>query len=137
MGPRGNAAYSAYRPVVGYQTSAEGFLVAWEGDAGSPLAADEFEIWGQWLEGSDAALRHAPLRVSAMGPDASASFGAFVPELTPVGSEGSFLVVWDGNDDDPGLDTEEFEVWGSLVRQPLIFSDNFEMGTSPWSVVMP
>jgi hypothetical protein len=137
VGIRGDASSDAYRPVVGYQTSTGSFFVAWECDPGSPLANEEYEIWGQWLAGADTALDGAALRISAMGPDNSASFGAFEPAMTPVGSTGSFLAVWEGNDDDPTLHPEEFEVWGSIVRAAQIFADGFEVGTSAWSGVVP
>ena len=130
VGPTGNRAYDAFRPVVGYQSAAESFFVAWECDMGSPLAENEFEIWGQRLEGSDASLDDGPIRISAMGPDGSASYGAFAPALTPVAQAGAFLVAWEGNDDNPVLASDEFEVWGSLVGSQLIFEDGFESGTT-------
>ena len=98
----------------------------------------EFEIWGQWLDGTDASVSNAPIRISAMGPDGSTSYGAFVPAITPVGTAGSFAAVWEGNDDQPALDPEEFEVWGSIVGSRSIFEDGFESGnTTAWSITVP
>jgi hypothetical protein len=71
--------------------------------------ADEFEIFGQRLTGSNAAeIGPNDFRLSDLGPDGDPSFDAEVPDLAPVASTRQVLIVWQGND----ATTDGVEIWG-------------------------
>lgn len=53
MGPDGNTAYGAFTPAVAFSPELSRFLTAWDGDNDEQLleADDDFDIWGQMVEG--------------------------------------------------------------------------------------
>jgi hypothetical protein len=55
MGPDGDTAYDALDPSVAYNSAANEYLVAWDGDDDSaPLVDDEFELFGRRVVGEPA-----------------------------------------------------------------------------------
>ena len=123
MGPDGSAAHIAQFPQVAYNSRRDQYLVVWQGNAGSfcdgTLADDEVEIWAQRVDARSGRRRGAPIRVSRMGPDGDARYGAFNPQVTynPVADE--YLVAWWGDDNrDFGggaLADDEYEIWAQRI----------------------
>ncbi len=102
--------YDALDPAVAYDPVTDQYFIVWSGDDDVlPLVNDEFEIWGQLLDGATGDLVGSASRLSDMGPVGSALHGAFRPRVVWSSSDQEYLVVWDGDDDPPGDD--EFEIF--------------------------
>ncbi len=56
MGPDGDAGFEAGEPAIAYSRLSNRYLVVWEGDdASGNMVDDEFEIWGQLIDGATGA----------------------------------------------------------------------------------
>ena len=73
------------------------------------------------------------VRLSDMGPDGDADFGATHPAVTANTSNGEYLVVWSGDDNTGGLVKNEREVFGQFyqtdppsydIRLPVVWRDS-------------
>jgi len=116
MGPDGNAGYSAYVPAVAYNSTANQYLVVWLGDDNTaPLVHEEYEIWGQRVDGATGAEIGGDFRLSDMGPDGNAAYDADVPAVAYNSTEDEYLVVWRGDDNTAPLVDEECEIYGQRV----------------------
>jgi hypothetical protein len=106
MGPEGEAATKANLPAVVYNPGADEYLVVWLGDDSSlGLADDEYEIFGQRLDGSTGAEIGAnDFRISDMGPDGNADLVALRPAVTYNSTANEYLVAWYGDDIDQDLE---------------------------------
>jgi hypothetical protein len=117
MGPDGDPGYDAFRPTLAYNPIGNEFLVVWAGDDNAaPLVDDEYEVFGQRLEGSTGTpVGSNDFRLSDMGPDGDAAYSALRPTVaySPLGNE--FLVVWYGDDGTAPLVDGEFEIFGQRV----------------------
>jgi len=133
MGPTGNRSYDAIDPVVAWNSQDNNFLVVWRGEdgsAGTPVG--EFEIYAQLLNGSNPAqqLGVNDRRISDMGPDGSANFDAYSPEVVYNATDNEFLVVWYGDDNVGGRASGEFEIYAQRVSG----STGAEIGANDFSV---
>ena len=116
MGPDGNAGYSAYTPAVAYNSTANQYLVVWLGDDNTaPLVHEEYEIYGQRVDGATGAEIGTDFRLSDMGPDGNAAYDADVPAVVYNSTEDEYLVVWDGDDNTAPLVLGEYEIFGQRV----------------------
>ena len=117
MGPEGDPDYDANYPAVAGNSSGNQYLVTWEGDDDTPPLVDqEFEVHGQWVDGSSGAELGADRRLSDAGPGENAGYQAwFDPAVAynPVNNE--YLVVWTGSDNAPPLTQPEMEIYGQRV----------------------
>jgi hypothetical protein len=95
-GGTGNSASHAYRPSVAYNPVDHEYLVVWWGeDLDAGTADGEYEIYGQRLDGSNAAeLGANDFRISVVGPPGNVAWFATDPDVAhnPVNDE--YLVVW-------------------------------------------
>jgi hypothetical protein len=117
MGPNGDTDYDAYRPAVAYNSTGNEYLVVWYGDDDTDdLVDDELEIFGQRVNAATGAEIGAnDFRLSDMGPNGDANYGAYPPAVAynSVGNE--YLVVWSGNDDTGELVNNKYEIFGQRV----------------------
>ena len=115
MGADGDADYDAQNPDVAFDSENNRFLVVWSGDndTGS-LVDNEFEIWGQLLNG-DGSESGTDFRISDMGPDGDVAYGAQNPSVAFNASTEQFLVVFHGDDNATTTVNNEFEIWGHFV----------------------
>jgi len=120
-----NADYDAYTPAVAYNSTDNQYLVVWSGDdtIGS-LVDEEFEIWGQRLQYTGAEAGDN-FRISDMGPDGNANYGAYNPAVAYNSTNNEFLVVWDGDDNTDSLVNGEFEIYGQRLN-----ASGTEVGTN-------
>jgi hypothetical protein len=126
MGADGAATADAVTPAIAVDRTGGGYLVAWSGDDGAGgLADDETEIFVQRLTAAGAETAQNDRRISSMGPDGAAAFGADTPDAAWNAEAGQYLVTWSGTDDAAGLADSEREVYA----QPLL-SDGAEAGAS-------
>jgi predicted nucleic acid-binding protein len=109
VGTDTDAARGASDPSVAYSSTANEYLVAWQGDG---LATDnEFEIFGQRLGAAGAELG-TDFRISSVGTDADAARDGFSPSVAYNSSANQYLVTWRGD----GLATDnENEIFGQRL----------------------
>jgi hypothetical protein len=116
MGPDGDPAYDARGPAVAYNSAENEYLVVWQGDDDTgALVDEEFEIYGQRVEGNTGAEIGPDFRLSDMGFDGSPNYDAFLPAVAYNSAQNEYLVVWYGDDNTPPLVVEEFEIFGQRV----------------------
>jgi len=116
MGPDGNASFDAFDPAVAYNSQANEYLVSWEGDDNTaPLVDGEFEIFAQRLSASGAEAGTNDVRISDLGPDGNANFGAFNPALAFNVQANEYLVTWSGDDNTAPLVDNENEIYGQRL----------------------
>ncbi len=104
-------------PAVVYNPNADEYLVVWHAlpDTGSDPNPGA-EIFGQRLDGSTAEeVGCNDFRISDMGPDGDANFGAGYPAVAYNASADEYLVVWRGDDDSDGLVDGEREIFGQRL----------------------
>ncbi len=117
MGPDGDATFAAFDPAVAYNASNNEYLVVWTGDDNTgSLVNDEFETFGQRVNGATGAEIGSDIRLSDMGPDGDPDFDAFNPAVAYNASNNEYLVVWNGGDDTGSLVDDELETFGQRVN---------------------
>jgi len=117
MGPALSTAYGAFNPDVAHNSADNEYLVVWHGDDNiAPLVDDEYEIFGQRLSATGAAIGLNDFRISSMGPDGSTSFGAFRPALAYNSTSNEFFAAWPGEDNTPPAVNQEFEIFSQRLE---------------------
>ena len=91
--------------------------MVWEGDDNTgTLVDDDFEVFGQRLNAATGAEVGAnDFRLSEMGPNGDAAFGAFNPAIAYNSLTNEYLVAWEADDNTPPLVDEEFEIFGQRI----------------------
>ncbi len=124
-GPDGNNAFDASSPDVAYNSREQEYFVVWGADDSNlGLVENEFEIVGQRINALNGALLGPPIRLSEMGPDGNGDYDARDPAVTYNNQLNEYLVVWEGDDDAPGLAESEFEIYVQRVA-----ADGREIGS--------
>ena len=103
----------AIDPDVAYNSTNNEYLVVWEGDDNFGLLEDdEFEVWGQRIDGATGAeIGDDDFRISHSGPDGDPNFEAGDPAVAYNSTNNEYLVAWRGDDVTFG----EFEVYGQRI----------------------
>ena len=124
MGPDGDPGFYAFEPAVVYNEVNHEYLVVWIGDDNTAGMVDnELEVFGQRLDAlTGEALGNNDFRISAMGSDGDATFGAAHPDVVFNPDGGEYLVVWRGDHNRDGLVEGEHEIFGQRIF------GNFEAG---------
>ena len=113
MGPDGGTNYGASDTRVAYNPVENQYLVTWEGDDDTaPLVNNEFEIFGQQLDGTGAELGVNDFRISDMGPGGSTLYSGTDARVAYNSADKQYLVTWEGDDDTAPLVDDEFEIFG-------------------------
>jgi hypothetical protein len=118
QGADGDPNSEARTPSVAYSPTANEYLVVWQGEVGT---TGEFEISGRRLSAAGEKLGGSDdLRLSDMGPDGDADYGAGKPSAVFNPVAGEYLVVWEGDDNTeftPGvpLVDNELEIFGQRL----------------------
>lgn len=111
MGTDGLTDGTVRSPSVAFNAQAGEYLVTWYGDDGAPpLVDNEFEVFAQRLSSTGAQIE-GDTRVSDMGPDGNATFGASGPALVGSTTSADYLATWIGDDATGLLGNDEFEVY--------------------------
>lgn len=117
LGPDGDPDYNASSPDVAYDPASDTYLVTWSGDDhNAPLAANESEIFGQFLNGTAQEIGDNDVRLSDAGADGVGSRADAIDPAVATGAGSTFLTVWDANDDTVSPMTyEENEIFGQFI----------------------
>jgi hypothetical protein len=111
--PDGWTDFGAFTPAVAYNDLANQYLVVWAGDDNTaPLVDDEYEIFGQRVEGATGLELGGDTRLTHMGPDSATGYNVSSPAVTYNSLANEYLVVWSGIDATPG----EYEIYGQRVN---------------------
>ena len=104
-------------PRVAYCSSNDSYLVVWSGAVQLvPGGAWDSEIWAQFVDGATGALIGSSLRLSTMGAtDGEDFYRAENPDVIYNPEWDEFLVVWQGSDDDSGLVTFDYDIFGQRL----------------------
>lgn len=116
MGGTGDASYSAGRPAVVYNPTADEYFVVWEGRDFGQAAANDHELFGQRLAGAEAievGANDAPL--SSMGPPGTSGTWAGRPDVVFDESQGTYLVTFHGSDGADGQIAFESEIFAAEI----------------------
>ena len=135
-GPDGDLRFSARSAQLAYDTVEDEFFVIWHSDDDSGMVWDEFEIWGQRIDGaSSRPVGARGTRLTRFGPPMNRQYWANLPDVIYVPSKAMYLSVLTAESDQPPLQEGEFEVYSLEIESRSIFSDGFESGdTGPWSM---
>ncbi|MCB9077895.1 MAG: hypothetical protein H6631_09905 [Anaerolineaceae bacterium] len=116
MGPDGDKSFGGYRPTVAYNSSRNEYLVGWYGnDDSGTLGTGEVEIFGQRLNAAGFQIGTNDFRISDMGPDKDADFGAYYPRVTYNQANNEYLIVWVADDNIGPLVEDEEEIFGQRL----------------------
>ena len=134
MGVTGDPAFRAQDPALIYNSTAQEYMVVWEGVDDTPgLAAGEVEVFGQRLSSNGNKIGVNDFRISDMGPNGDVAYAADNPAVAWNSLDNTYLVVWSGDDDgDFGsgpLADGEFEVYGQRLD-----GDGSEIGTNDFRI---
>jgi hypothetical protein len=109
----GNTNGAADVPAVAYNRQLNQYLVVWHGhESNSPLALNEYEIFGQRLAANGAEVGANDFRISDAGPDGDTTRRSVDPDVIFNSWTDAYLVVWQA--DDQAVDNE-FEVYGQQI----------------------
>ena len=111
MGPDGSTSFRGQDAAIAYNSQANQSLVVWGGD---DTTDGENEIFGRLVDGAGNPLG-GQFRISAMGPDANASFRALDPAVAYNSQANEYLVTWDGDDNTLPLVDNESEIFGQRL----------------------
>ncbi|MDA8969011.1 hypothetical protein N9F48_02975 [Akkermansiaceae bacterium] len=109
VGTRGNTRIDGANPDVAYDAIHNQYLVVWESDSDTgSLVNNEFEIYGQHLNGVDAAeMGLDDFRISVTSAEGNADRDATNPAVAFNGVD--FMVVWQA---DAGSVDDKYEIYG-------------------------
>jgi LPXTG-motif cell wall-anchored protein len=115
MGGPGDTDSQAYAASVAYDPVHDRYFVVWHGTE-PPLAANEYEIFGQWMTGNPSPIGPDDVRLTDVGSDGDPFFDLESPAAVYNPTVNEWLLVADGND--YPLASGETEVYGQRVRFP-------------------
>ncbi len=134
-GPPGDALYDSYDAAVTHNPGTDEYLVVWSGDDNtSPQLDNEFEIFAQRLNGTDASAIGGRTKISHQGPDSGLSqkdYDAVLPDVVLNPGESELLVVWQGvSHADLCIFpcTGQYYVWWEIYAQRLDAVTGAELG---------
>ncbi|MFK7936545.1 MAG: hypothetical protein AB8G22_23725, partial [Saprospiraceae bacterium] len=108
--------FGAFRPSVAYNSTANNYLVVWEGDDDTgDLVDGEFEIFGQIVDTQGQLVFSSDQRYSDMGTDGNIDFDAANPDVVYNATLNEYLIVWNGDDNTSPLVEDEVEIFGQRI----------------------
>lgn len=131
MGTDGSISFVSFKPRVAYSITEDKYLVVWaaDDDRGS-IVDNEFEIYGQFIDGEGNEVGANDFRISFLGTDGDTAFRAEDPDVTYNSIDNEFFVVWKGETSVDG----ENEIFGQRIDASTgnLIGSNFrisDMGT--------
>jgi len=131
MGPDGSISYYAFYPEIAYNSTDNQYLVVWAGcDDTGELVANEFEVFGQRVDGASGAEMGNDRRFSDMGPDGDTNYVVYYPVIAYNSTDNEYLVVWSGEDNADDLVDGEIEIFAQRVTA----ATGDEVGTNDFRI---
>ncbi|MFI0429410.1 T9SS type A sorting domain-containing protein [Mariniflexile sp. HMF6888] len=97
MGTDGTTSFVSFKPKVAYSISEDKYLVVWSADDNRGSVVDnEFEIYGQFIDGDGNEVGLNDFRISFLGTDGDTAFRAEDPDVAYNATDNEFFVVWRG-----------------------------------------
>jgi len=116
MGTDGNQFFGVTHLGLAYNSIKNEYLVVWSGDNNLPgMANEEYEIWGQLLDATGAAIGVNDFRISDAGADGNANFQALRTAVTFNSATNEYLVVWYADDNATTLVNDEYEIFSQRI----------------------
>ena len=116
MGQDGDTRFEALDPAIAYDPVSNTYLVVWDGEEeGNGLFDDHDEVFAQQVQAATGQLLGNRVRLSEMGPDGVPGepiYSIDKPTLAFSSGEGTYLVVWEGSDDNPLITPSDKEIYG-------------------------
>ena len=113
MGGTGSTTQKARYPAVAWDSVDDQYLVAWVGDRNATAAA-EWEAFGQRLDADGSAIG-GELRISDVGIEGSDWYSVFSLDVAYNPAQGEYLVVFEGQDDQPGMEDLGIEILAQRI----------------------
>jgi len=132
MGPQGDDTYDANSPEIAYNSADDEYLVVWSSDEVLGLLVNnEFEIFGQRLDGLGNEIGANDFRISDNGPEGEHATDAISPAVTYNSQDNEYLVVWKGDLDPipPFNNLCDDEIFGQILS-----ADGQEIGTNDFRI---
>ena len=132
--------FDAENADVVYSAASGSYLVSFFADDNEGGQIDgEIEAFVQAVDAATGAeVGPNDLRVSDMGPNGTFHYQIAFTALACNSTDGSYLIVWQGDDNTGGMVNDEFEIFGQLLSGGPLFADGFESaGTGAWSAAVP
>jgi len=114
MGPDGDFNFDAKLPAVNFNAINNEYFVAWLGDDNIATADGDNEIFAQRIASTGAEIGDNDFRLSDMGPIGDPNFDADDPAVSYSDMNGTYLVVWAGDDSPDG----KSEIFGQKFASP-------------------
>lgn len=122
MGPDGNTSFNAATPGVFFNAADNQYMVVWQADDNtSPFIDNEFDVFGQRVSNTGL-LAGVRIRISGMGPNGNASFGAQAPDITWNSTKNEYFVIWSADDNTGSLVDNENEIYGQIITNAGVLS---------------
>ena len=118
MGPPAAPAYgvSIDKTNAGFHPLMGRYVVTWAADHDLPgLVDNEFERYGQALDGAGTQVPDFDFRISFAGADGNSAVDASDGALAASTARRGWLQVWEGDDNRPPLADNEFEIYGRFI----------------------
>lgn len=113
----GNYHYDANDPDVVYNATENEYFVVWSADTNLLSGVDdEFEIFGQRINAATGENIGSVIRISDAGPNGDDDYDAYYPAVAFDSTHNRYFVVWEGDDNDNGVEEGEEEIFGQLVN---------------------
>lgn len=111
--------YPAFSPSVAFNPDDNEYVVVWSGaDGAGDQVANEFEIYAQRVDAhTGQEIGPNDVRISTMGLEGYAIFGAYHPAVVYNTDQKQYLVVWSGSDNRDELAQGELEIFGRLLSR--------------------
>ncbi|MBZ0114183.1 MAG: hypothetical protein K8J08_17105 [Thermoanaerobaculia bacterium] len=115
--PNADPARRARRAATAYSETQDLFLVAWiADDAAFGLVDNEQEVFVAIVDSVDSTVLSPVLQVSSVGPIGDPMRAAFEVDVAWGALDDTFLVVWDADDAEFGLESNQTEVFARRVQ---------------------
>lgn len=130
-GGTGNDLAKAARPAVTWNANTNQYLVVWQADDTDSLGITdgEQEIFGQLIDHRGQEIGENDFRISDAGGSGDPTVDANTPSVAWNSVSNEYLVAWNSNDSDAGLQMTESDIFGQRLD-----SEGISIGVNDWRI---